>query len=106
MIHEKYDKIFPAKTLSPKQHYELCQELIEKVAYLEPEDVRINFIALCVTISLVTALSCLYGVIEAPNISHRLILRYLAKLTHLGVITNTFWEELQSICRQWIKEDE
>ncbi|GFU59821.1 hypothetical protein NPIL_332841 [Nephila pilipes] len=102
-IYKEYDNHFPTKNISAQQHYGFCLELTERMGEPQPENLTLYFLAICVTVSLITALSVLYDVREAPHISHILLFSYFAELVNLGAITDTFWEELQYMCELWLR---
>ncbi|GFS91566.1 hypothetical protein NPIL_460291 [Nephila pilipes] len=92
-IYEIYEKRFPEKKLSAQQHWEFCKEVIEK-SYFSTEAIY-SFLNVCAKLSLIATFSFLCGVLDAPDISHRLILRYFETLKSLGLISETFWEEME-----------
>lgn len=99
-LHRSYDEVFPVKNIFSYQHYELCQHMISSIIVSEIEDVKFIFLTLCASVSLYTALSVLYGIKEAPYISHGLILKYFISLRSIGLITNNFWNDLEFSCEQ------
>ncbi|GFQ83941.1 uncharacterized protein TNCT_704581 [Trichonephila clavata] len=97
-LHRYYDGYFPDKNITSKQHYELCKNRSERMTEAEHEDVIYVFVYLCASLSLFTALSVVYGVDEAPIVTHRLILRYFVSLKDGNVVTDSFWDDLHSLC--------
>ncbi|GFQ83939.1 hypothetical protein TNCT_704571 [Trichonephila clavata] len=95
-LHMCYDAYFPDKNITSKQHYKLCKEKSEKMMEDNYEDILYKFIVVCAFLSLFTALSVVYGVDDAPIITHRVILRQFESLKNANVITDTFWDDLQS----------
>ncbi|GFQ83937.1 hypothetical protein TNCT_704551 [Trichonephila clavata] len=102
VLHSLYDGYFPDQNVTERQHYEFCQNVICRPSMISDTAYAIKaFLVLCASLSLFTALSVVYGVNEAPVITHRLILRCFTSLQNLNLITDTFWEELQSFCEQF-----
>ncbi|GFS91560.1 hypothetical protein NPIL_460261 [Nephila pilipes] len=95
-VFEKYEKRFPEKNPSAQQHCEYCEEQIKIPC--APRDVVVKFVAVCLDLSLITTLSVLCGVMEAPHVTHGLIVRYFETLKSRGFIADTCWEELQDMC--------
>ncbi|GFS91562.1 hypothetical protein NPIL_460271 [Nephila pilipes] len=92
-IFEKYERRFPEQNPSAEQHWEFCEEVMEK-SYVSEEGIY-SLINVSTKLSLIATFSFLCGVLDAPDISHRLILRYFETLKSLGLISETFWEELE-----------
>ncbi|GFS91573.1 hypothetical protein NPIL_460321 [Nephila pilipes] len=100
-ILQKYEQRFPKRNLSPQKHFEYCVEIIEK-SY-GTEQVNAYLLAVCAIVSMFTAISVSFDVMEAPDISHELIVRYFETLKSRGLIADTFWADLENICA---KEEE
>ncbi|GFQ68925.1 uncharacterized protein TNCT_633581 [Trichonephila clavata] len=104
-LHAFYDECFPDKNITVLQHYEFCQYIKYRMIMVdEPEDAKEAFLVLCGSLSLFTALSVVYGVNDAPFVTHREILRYFKSLQYLDLITDTFWMELQTFCELTCKK--
>ncbi|GFV79864.1 hypothetical protein TNCV_1726891 [Trichonephila clavipes] len=97
-LHRYYDEHFPDKNITVNNHFELCKQRCESLTEDKNDDVLYTFIIMCACLSLFTALSVLYGVKSAPNVTHRLILRYFEALKYANVITDSFWNDFQSVC--------
>ncbi|GFV79881.1 hypothetical protein TNCV_1727061 [Trichonephila clavipes] len=97
-LHRYYDKYFLDKNITSQQHYELCKAKSERMKEGKYEDIAYVFTFVCACLSLFTALSVLYGVDDAPIITHRLLLRYFVSLKNANAIMDSFWDDFQSLC--------
>ncbi|GFU51767.1 hypothetical protein NPIL_274231 [Nephila pilipes] len=98
MLHENYDEWVSREFISRWQHEEFCRQAIEAMVSPGPEEVKMHFLVVCASLSLIAALSVFYGLREAPDFSLKLILKHFEYLLNLGVITETFWIELEMFC--------